>query len=49
MKLAWTVIDGIITAPAWCVGYFVQAYVNAYKHGSESYIKNVRNYRIDVK
>jgi len=40
----WTIVDSIITAPAWIVGYIVQAYINAYKYGGECYVKNVRKY-----
>lgn len=45
-KFIWTVIDTIITAPAWMLGYFVQAYVMAYKRGVESYTKNFNNYHL---
>ncbi len=45
-KVIWTVIDRIITAPAWMVGYTVRAYSMAYKRGVESYNENARRNRI---
>ena len=49
MKLIWTIIDGIITAPAWIAGYLVRAYINAYKYGGECYVRNVRKYWLGIK
>ena len=40
----WTLIDGIITAPAWLLGYLFRAYVEAFKHGDHCYVSNVRKY-----
>lgn len=42
----WTFIDGVITLPAFMLGYFVRAYINAYKYGGASYVENVRKYWI---
>lgn len=33
----WSTIDAVITSPAWILGYFIQAYCNAFEHGKSCY------------
>jgi len=40
----WTLIDGIVTAPAWLLGYFYRAYVGAFKYGGHCYQDNAKKY-----
>ena len=40
----WSVIDGIITFPAFAAGYLWRAYRNTFNHGSGRYVRDVRKY-----
>ena len=40
----WTLIDGIITAPAWLLGYLYRAYVNTFNYGGACYVANAKKY-----
>ena len=46
MKLTWTIIDGIVTLPAYLAGYIFAAYVGAFNLGRLGYAKNVRDFWI---
>ncbi len=49
MKPTWTIIDRLITAPAFIVGYIVRAYVETYKQAGEKYIQNKLRFGVDNK
>ena len=41
----WTLIDGIITAPAWLLGYLFRAYKNTFSYGEQCYVRNAKYWK----